>query len=161
MTNWLLDTTVLSNFAHVQRPELLRLLFGQSVATTPTVMSEVHEGEALGLIPLQEWSWLPLIAPTDSERQLALGYEKQLDPGEAECLAIALTRDYGFLSDDFAARRMASQVGVTLSGTLGVLQKLVATAHITIPEADQLLAIMISQGYRSPVQSLAELKGGI
>lgn len=64
------------------------------------------------------------------------------------------------LVDDFAARRMAAQVGITLSGTLGILQKLLATGQVTIPEADQLLAIMISQGYRSPVQSLAELKGG-
>ncbi|HEX6383820.1 MAG TPA: DUF3368 domain-containing protein [Anaerolineae bacterium] len=157
MTTALLDTTVLSNFAHVQRPELLRLLFGQSAATTATVMGELRQGEALGLVPRQEWSWLPLITPEIAEQELAADYGQQLDACEAECLAIAITRGYRFLSDDFAARRLALQAGVTLSGTLGVLQKMVAAGHVTVREADGLLAIMISQGYRSPVQSLSEL----
>ena len=39
------DTTVLSNFAHAQRADLLHEVFGGSVATTSTVMAELHVGE--------------------------------------------------------------------------------------------------------------------
>ncbi len=50
---------------------------------------------------------------------------RQVDAGEAECLAVAVTRGYTFLSDDFAARRVAKTRGVAISGTLGVLLLLV------------------------------------
>jgi hypothetical protein len=33
----LLDTTILSNFAHAQRPELVQMVLGEQAATTPTV----------------------------------------------------------------------------------------------------------------------------
>ena len=44
-------------------------------------------------------------------------------PGEAECLAVALQRGYRFLSDDFAARRLAKVKGIIVSGTIGILLK--------------------------------------
>jgi len=37
--NYLLDTTVLSNFAHVQRPDLPRTVLGSNVTVTPNIMA--------------------------------------------------------------------------------------------------------------------------
>ena len=47
-----------------------------------------------------------------------------------------------FLTDDFAARRLAQREGVAISGTIGLLRKLVAL-HLTLEEADRMLAIML------------------
>lgn len=71
--------------------------------------------------------------------------------------AVALQRGYRFLSDDFAARRLAEAKGVIVSGTIGILLKGVVTGVLAVAEADRLLAEMISHGYRAPVRSLREL----
>lgn len=154
MPTALLDTTLLSNFAHVQRPDLLQWALKEDAATTPGVMAELKAGEALGLVPPCNWSWLPTLEPTDEEYRLAAALLQQLDPGEAECLAVAQLRQCKFFSDDFAARRLARQRGLTVSGTLGILLVLVDEKRLSPEEADHLLAIMIHHGYRSPVNSL-------
>ncbi|MFN8497647.1 MAG: DUF3368 domain-containing protein [Anaerolineae bacterium] len=157
MTRRLLDTTVLNNFAQVQRPDLLRLVLGETAATTPTVMAELRDGERLGYVPVCDWAWLSVLKPTAEESDVAEGWETLLDRGEAECLAVAEARGYVFLSDDFAARRLAQQRRVAVSGTIGVLLLLIRGAHLTTVEADVLIAAMIGHGYRSPVQSLKDL----
>ncbi|MFQ5796018.1 MAG: DUF3368 domain-containing protein [Candidatus Bipolaricaulia bacterium] len=152
-----MDTTLLSNFAHIRRPDLLQLTLEENAATVPTVMEELRTGEDLGLVPPCDWSWLQILELTDEEQRLADELKQQLDPGEAECLAVAQMRQSKILSDDFAARRLARQRKITVSGTLGVLLALVDEEHLTLEEADRFLAVMISHGYRSPVQSLQEL----
>jgi len=161
----LLDTTLLSNFAQVRRPDLLRAALGPDAATTPAILAELHAGESLGLVPACDWIWLQVLEPTDTysvlscdERRLAAELARQLDPGEAECLAVALSRDCRFLSDDFAARRMAELKSLAVSGTLGVLARLIEASLLSLAEADDLLVQMIDHGYRSPVRSLESLQ---
>jgi predicted nucleic acid-binding protein len=151
------DTTLLSNFAHAQHAHLLHALFGPQAMTTDTVLAELLQGVSLGYVPQQDWRWLTVVVLTESEQQVAAQYRKIVDTGEADCLALALARSCTFLSDDFAARRLAASEGVNVSGTLGVLRKLIADEHLTLTEADHLLGLMIDQGYRSPVRSLADL----
>jgi predicted nucleic acid-binding protein len=155
----LLDTTLLSNFAQVRRPDLLRAASGPDPATTPAVLGELRAGESLGLVPACDWSWLQVLEPTDDERRTAIEFARQLDPGEAECLAVALERNCPFLSDDFAARRTAELRGLAVSGTLGVLARLIEAGLLSLAEANVLLAQMIDHGYRSPVRSLESLQG--
>jgi len=154
----LLDTTVLSNFAHVRRPALVRKALGDAVFTTPVVLSELSQGESAGFVPVCDWSWLQVIAADDEAHTLASDLQSILDPGEAESLAVAIRRQCVFLSDDFAARRIARERGVTVSGTLGILIKLVRAAYLSLDEADTLLQRMMAQGYRSPVATLADLQ---
>ncbi len=45
---FLLDNTVLSNFALVRRADLLLLALGPEIATTPEVVEEFLAGVALG-----------------------------------------------------------------------------------------------------------------
>jgi hypothetical protein len=47
----LLDNTVLSNFALVERPDLLRVAVGTVAATTTDVMSEFGAGVEQGRLP--------------------------------------------------------------------------------------------------------------
>jgi predicted nucleic acid-binding protein len=156
----LLDTTLLSNFAHVRRSDLLHAVFGADAATTPVVMAELRHGEALGLVPACDWTWLQVLEPGEDGLKLAGDLARTLDPGEAECLAAALSLNGHFLSDDFAARRMAASRGLVVSGTLGVLAMLVESGLLTLDEADELLQRMTDRGYRAPVRSLKDLLGG-
>lgn len=80
-----------------------------------------------------------------------------LDEGKAERLAITKQRAWTFASDDLSARRLAQHEGVAVSGTLDVLQKLVAMHLLTLDEADAHLAVMVARGYRAPVHSLRNL----
>ena len=152
-----LDTTLLSNFAHVQRPDLLRLALGEAAATTPAVIAELRTGEAQGLVPVCDWSLIAVLELSEDERRLMADFSRQLNRGEAECIAVAVMRPCKFLSDDFAARRLAALRGVKVSGTLGVLLRLVAQNHLTLEQADVILNALISYGYRSPLKSLQPL----
>ena len=102
------DTTMLSNFAHAQRAELLRPLFGGNLATTPTVMAELHAGEQRELVPECDWEWLTTHELIAAEDEQATRLRQQLDAGEAECLAVALVLNVTFLFDVFTARPLAS-----------------------------------------------------
>lgn len=157
MTETILDTTLLSNFAHIQHPDLLQAALGSNVVTTATVLAELRAGVTLGWVPRCDWSWLTVVALNDEEHAQAAHYTAILDAGEAECLAMAKKRAWVFASDDLAARRLAQQEGVAVTGTLGVLQKLVATQLLTLDEADAQLAVMVGRGYRTPVRSLRTL----
>lgn len=159
MTLSLLDTTILSNFAHVQQPELVRLALGDQAATTPAVLAELHRGEALGLLPRVDWRRLLPLTLTDAEQTLVGQYQDIVDVGEAECLAVAVMRQACLLIDDLAARRLAQAQKVPVSGTLGLLLRLIQQKHLAAPAADALLTLMRQAGYRSPVISLHDYLG--
>lgn len=150
----LLDTTILSNFAHAQRPELVQMALGEQAATTPTVLAELRQGEVLGFVPRVDWSWLTVWTLTAVEQSLATQYLNVLDAGEAECLAIAVIRQAHFFSDDLAARRLAQANQVCISGTIGLLLHLIHHGSLSVAEADLLFGLMKAQGYRAPVESL-------
>jgi predicted nucleic acid-binding protein len=152
----LLDTTVLNNFAHIERPDLLQLVLVDA-ATTPQVMAELEDGVTSGHVPSCDWQWLEVIelAPTEQERLAQI--RLVLDDGEASCIAVALERNASLFTDDLPARNDAQRRGIPVSGTLGVLAALVTKGHLTLAEADRFLQTMIAHGYRSPVQSLADL----
>ena len=120
-------------------------------------MAELRAGVRAGWVPRCDWFWLSIVTLTAEEQALAVEYATVLDPGECECLAVAKWRGWVFASDDLAARRLAQYEGVARSGTLGVLQKLVAEQLLTLNDADLYLAVMMDRGYRSPVRSLNEL----
>ena len=149
--------TVLNNFAHIERPDLLRLVMADA-ATTTQVMAELERGVASGHVPSCDWQWFEVIELTPTEQKRLAQIRLVLDDGEASCIAVALERNASLFTDDLQARHDAQRRGITVSGTLGVLSALVAKGHITIAEADAFLQEMIDHGYRSPVRSLANLR---
>ena len=92
MPTTILDTTVLSNFAHIRRPDLLQLALGEDAFTTSVVLAELRSGETLGLVPRCDWRWLTVVELTDEEQNLAASFSAQLDAGESACLAVARSR---------------------------------------------------------------------
>ena len=68
MPKAILDTTILSNFAHIQRPDLLQSVFQTDAVTTAVVMAELKAGVVLGWVPRCDWSWLHVTTLTSDER---------------------------------------------------------------------------------------------
>jgi predicted nucleic acid-binding protein len=153
----LLDNTVLSNFATVRRPDLLRAAFGDQLATARQAFDELQAGVRQGSLPDLDWSWLPVWSLDEAELPRYHDFLRTLNAGEAACLALAAARRCRFLTDDRDAREMAHRLRIPLSGTLGILVRLVDLGVLPLDEADGLLAQMIAANYRSPVTSLREL----
>lgn len=152
------DTTVLSNFAHIEQPRLLANAFDQLV-TVEAVLAELTIGMASGRIPAVEWSWLTVIEMTAAEVASAEKLNRTLGAGESQCIALAVARGWMIVTDDRDARRAAQAMNVAFSGTLGALMNLVRGNSLSLSEADNYLKVMKQHGYRSPVNSLSELPG--
>ena len=76
--------------------------------------------------------------------------------GEASCLAIALHRNAGILTDDLDARRFAQQGSISVSGSVGVLIKAIDLGQLSRDHGNHLLHLMIAKGYYSPIETLDE-----
>jgi predicted nucleic acid-binding protein len=120
-------------------------------------MEEFQAGVALGRVPETDLDWLAVLPLSPTEEKKFQSFLQHLNRGEAACLAVAAHRPARFLTDDRDARTFAGQRGIAISGTLGVLIRLVNLNQCTAAQADALLRQMIKQGYRSPVESITEL----
>jgi predicted nucleic acid-binding protein len=153
----LLDNTVISNFAVVERPKLLRIAFDDRLATSRQAFDELTAGVRRGKLPDLDWSWLSIWSLQAEERLRYNQFLSDLNEGEAACLAMAVHRGCRIVTDDRDARELAHQLRIPLTGTLGTLMTLVDVGSLYIEEADVLLSRMIAARFRSPVLSLREL----
>ena len=153
----LLDNTVMSNFAIVERPDLLIIAFGSTLATPQQAFDELTVGVRIGRLPDVDWQWLPVWTLAPKEIPHYQQFLRHLNAGEAACLAIAIIRKCRVLTDDRDAREMARNLQIPLSGTLGALIRLVDLHYFSLDKADALLHQMIAAGYHSPVTSLQSL----
>ena len=163
MMDIILNTTVLSNFASVGELDLIKRLFGVAY-TTHEVHEEILRGISRGYQYLEgvdyEMSfdatgWLRVVAiHSHIEHQSMNDLLKRLGMGESSCIAIAKSRTMIFLSDDRTARHIANEMGISISGTIGILVKCVDKDIISFFEGNAILVGMIQKGYMSPVGNL-------
>lgn len=165
MPEYIFDTTVLSNFAAAGRLELLAERYRGRAFTTVEVGDELRRGVSVGYAYLEAArqqletvnaaGWLGLLVPESvMEHQLRAEFDQTLGPGEASCLALAITRELTFVTDDLAARQQAEERNVPVTGTLGILIGLMRAGALPLEEANVILAQMIQRRYRSPVDRL-------
>jgi predicted nucleic acid-binding protein len=168
MPEYIFDTTVLSNLAVVGRLDLLEKRYRKMAVTTVEVSDELRRGFQAGYGYLEDalqqvqaispGGWLRILAPeSEPEHQLRGEFDLLLDPGEASCLALAISRGLILVTDDLAARQLAQERDVPLTGTVGILLALVRDRVLSLTEANGILAKMIERRYRSPVDRLDEL----
>jgi predicted nucleic acid-binding protein len=150
----LLDNTVLSNFVLIHRADLLRHI--PQTATTEQVVTEFKRGQQLGRLPIGDLSWLPILTLTEAEQVTYIQFLTKLNSGEAACLAIAVHRQGAIFTDDRDARILANQSTVPVSGTLGILIRLVKLNILALTEAETILNHMIGYGYHSPTNTLSK-----
>lgn len=161
------NTTVLSNFAAISQIDLLRRLFTHLYLPTE-VYEEINNGLQEGyqfytgitdmIYPFNPDGWLRLASFADDAelRELAT-LPTTLHAAESACLSIARHRNWLLLTDDQAARKIALQRSIALSGTIGCLVLAVERNICPLIEANTYLAQMIAAGYRSPYNHLSPL----
>ncbi|MBD0350202.1 MAG: DUF3368 domain-containing protein [Flavisolibacter sp.] len=104
------DTSCLILLNKIGELYLLQKLFGR-VITTQIVADEF--GKELP-------DWISIQNPADGKKQLIL--EAALDKGEASSIALALEKeDCLLIIDELRGRKLAKRLGLTITGTLGVL----------------------------------------
>lgn len=150
-----LNTTVLSNFAHVDHVELLLDL--PRIVTVDAVEEELEEGaethrylEHAEAVVGEE---IPVITPSSTVAKSEETLLETLDPGEARALAVAEAADGMIVTDDRDARTTAKQRGVALTGSIGLLVRFVEDGRISAETADEYLKRWIDEaGFRSPAR---------
>lgn len=130
------NTTPIIALSVVGRLNLLRDLYAE-VLIPPAVYDEIMAGGArrVGATELRRASWIETISLLDPRRADLL---VDLDRGEAEAIALAMELDADLLLiDERLARRHAQRLGLTITGSLGVLLK--AKERGLVPELQPLI----------------------
>ena len=92
--------------------DLLRKLYG-NIVTTTDIASEFGED-------LPDWIEIKNVKDLHKQRLL----EMQIDKGESSAIALALeTEDSTVVLDDYKARKIANQLGINYTGTIGIIIK--------------------------------------
>ncbi|AEA46383.1 DNA-binding protein [Archaeoglobus veneficus] len=151
----LVDNTVLSNFAKVNRLDLLRRTL-EKVYVTEQVLEEFKFGAMRGVLPVVSPDF-EVLKLEGEEIELYNSLRVKLGKGEASCLAIAKNRNMKFLTDDSDARKVANILGVPVSGIVGVLVRCIEKSVISKEEGNQILKEMIAKGFYSPISDLEEI----
>jgi len=121
------DASPLNVLIRTGQVELLQALFAR-VVIPPAVAQEMMHPNAPQAV--RDWiaarpSWLSIQQPVKVDGSL------NVDPGEREAISLALElRAELLLVDDLKARVAARRVGISIMGTLGVLE-LAATRSLT------------------------------
>lgn len=153
----LLDNTVLTNFALVDRSDLVLDLWDVACATPPAVIAEYQAGVTSRGLPADTWNTLPELPLNAVEQAFAGRLPPRLGSGERSCIAIAVHRQGAIACDDAEARREAQRLGLKVTGTIGILVLNIRQGRLTATEGNAILADLIAQGYRSPVTALDDL----
>jgi len=113
------NTSCLIALSNIGRLDILRALYG-TVIVTPEVSGEFGIG-----LP----DWIQVVPVSDpSKTKLIQGV---LDLGESSSIALALeTDDPLLILDDGKARKYAKSIGLTLTGTIGVVVKAKQSGYI-------------------------------
>lgn len=150
-----LDTTVVSNFAFTDDLDLLLNDPDVRVVTVPAVIDEVRAGDEDSNFLAEIEKQLDAIEVDGDPGDEILD---SVDYGEAYALHAALAEDGTLATDDLAARGLADEQGVAVTGSIGLLVRLVRQDAFTVDEADAVLERWIEgSGYFSPVESVREL----
>jgi len=114
------DTSPLQYLYQVDLLDILATLYGH-IIIPQAVAAELGQGRSLG-IGLPDPSVLPWITIGQVRDRALLPMVTDLGWGEREALALALERPGALLLlDDALARRYARLLGLTFTGTLGVI----------------------------------------
>ena len=106
------DTSCFIILTNIGELHLLQKLYSK-ITTTIEIATEFGE-------PLPEWVEILSVKSKDTQRLL----EMQIDKGESSAIALALEiPDSLLILDDIKARKVATQLGLSITGTLGIIIK--------------------------------------
>ena len=149
----------------IGRLDLLKTLFGSVIIPSTVMMEVVDRGKEAGkadafLIEGEiENGWIVVEDPGDSVEDIA--DSAGIDAGEAEAIMLAGSRQCPVLIDDLAARRFAAGLGLTVTGSIGVVVRAVKVGLISRDEGldalDKLALVMwLNVGVYEDVRKVVE-----
>lgn len=150
------DTTPLCHLAWIEADDLLARLFGE-VHVPEMVMTELRAGGAPESV--RAWAnnppaWLKIHPNATTHARLAEA--PSIDAGEREALALALDlRASLVLVDDRAARRTAEELGFTITGTLGLLER---AARMGLVDFELSVAKLRTTGFWARESTIEEIR---
>lgn len=159
-----LDATVLSNFSSTGSVTWLTSSL-DGLSTVPAVEAELQRGYNQGYeylanalkaieddqIPVEETA-------TEELEQAYPKIRNQLDPGEAEAFVASDITGGTLVTDDGAARQLASAYEIELTGSIGLLVRGIVREELSVETADAWLITWIDeQSYYAPVESVSEI----
>lgn len=113
------DTSCFIILSKIEALDLLQMVYGQ-ILTTSDIAEEFGE-------ELPEWVIVKEVSDKSKQKILEL----QIDKGESSAIALALEiPDSILILDDFKARKIAQQLGLKITGTIGVIVKAKLTGKI-------------------------------
>ena len=98
-----------------------------------------------------------LVLKSPDENLLRQELNEFLHPGESSCLVLAVSRNMVLVTDDLAARKLATRRKVRLTGTVGLLIEMIHNGSMPLEEGNTFLEQMMNSGYRSPWDHLDDL----
>ena len=125
------DTSCFILLTNIGELDLLHRVYG-NIVTTLDIATEFGE-------PLPDWVIIETVKDKYSQQLLEL----QLDKGESSAIALALeTAGSTVILDDYKARKVADRLGLSFTGTLGIIIKAKLTGVIPsiIPLLDKIKA---------------------
>lgn len=143
------DTSCFIILSNIGELNLLQKVYGQ-IITTIEIATEFGE---------QLPDWVSIHQVTDKYRQQLL--EMQIDKGESSAIALALeTPNCTIILDDYKARKIADQLGLHFTGTIGVIVK--AKLNGVIPSIKPILSKIRTTDFRlsSELELLALKEAG-
>jgi predicted nucleic acid-binding protein len=155
-----LDTTVISNFASTSSVEFLVHLL-EAPIVVPAVRDEIERGVKHGheYLTSAVEAFDNGLAVSDVPPEIGrASLHERLDPGETETLRGAVEHDGTVATDDLAARRLATELDMPVTGSIGLLVLGIKREHIDSETADEWLEVWRDErGYYAPVESVTEL----
>ncbi len=138
------DTSPITNLIQIGQLDVLRQLFGQ-VIMPKTVYEELSELPHQ-LVAIEGKKWLTV--QTVQQRNSVVTLEEDLDPGEAEAIALALEINADYLIiDELRGRYKAEALGLRIVGLLGVLIQAKQAGYVDAV-APLLIALREKAGFR-------------
>jgi len=158
-----LDATFLSNYASTDSIGFLVSIL-ESPVVVPAVQDEIERGHRFGhdylataVEAFDDGLRIGDVPPETAAAQL----RDRLDPGEADALHGAIECDGTLATDDLAARRLADELGISVTGSIGLLVVGIEHGRIDRETADEWLKTWRDErGYYAPVESVDELLDG-
>jgi len=143
------DTSCFIILSKIGELDLLNKVYGE-IVTTQDIANEYGE-----VLP----TWVKIETVVDKYKQQLL--EMQIDKGESSAIALAIeTPNNTVILDDYKARKIAQQLGLNYTGTIGVIIK--AKLSGVIPSIKPILEKMNATNFRLSVdvqlQALLEAK---
>jgi predicted nucleic acid-binding protein len=145
---------VLSNFARVKLEYVPQRIWGDQACVAEEVIEEYQAGVKAGRLPSVTWAAVRVLKPSREEKAFEQTMPQILGSGERTSLAIAFNRRAAIATDDALARRVARNLGISTTGTIGILQRAVQREILSNKQAQRALDEMIAAGYYSPISNL-------